>query len=357
MNPAALLTRLVARTLPQRLRARYAEEWLADLERAPELGLSRWTVVAGALSFAVHLDRDDEAVTGISPAVEAMRRARWAAALLSAALILAFGVFRSTLWGFGPLLSGGALVVAELAIAVFALLGVLWGIAAARIGRSAHGTGRVLAVASNGAAAAITLLAVAVLPLFGTMVTIALLAVALLQGVGEAGSSPTVGLRRQLGGAGAGLVLAVLAIGVLHNLVWNPLAKLPGMSLDQIYAGMAAAEQPNGVFEISVWVALFVALAIGFAICCVRGRPNWARSTRGIVAAGAMLIAATAASQGFPGFMAELGLADTFYVAGGHSAISGAVLDAVALLAVIVAVFAAFAPGRQTIPGLGSPRA
>lgn len=353
MNPAARLTDLVVRTLPEPVRARYREEWLADLADAAELGLSRWTVVTGAASFALRLDRDDEAVTGLPAAVVAARRAQWAAALLSAALILAFGVYRSALWGFGPLLSGGALALAEVAIAAFALFGVLWGVTAVRIGRAVHGSRRVLTVALNGAAAALTLTAVAALPLLGTLATIALLFVVLLQ-VNGAGPPPDCSIRRRLGGAGAGLVLAVLAVGVLHNLVWNPLAKLPGMSLSQIYARLAADEQPNGVFEVTVWVALFAAAAIGFALCCLLGRPGWARSTRGVMVAGAMLIAAAAASQGFPGFMAELSLADTFQVAGGDRAISGAVLDAVALLAVIAAVFAAFLPVRSASPP-GSP--
>lgn len=354
MNPTAVLIKLVVRTLPEPLRPRYREEWLADLADAPEIGLSRWTVLAGAVSFAVRLDRDDASVTGISAAEASVRRAHWAAALLSAALILAFGVFRSTLWGSAPLVSGGALVVAELAIAAFAVLGALWGSAAIRIGRSAHGTRQVLKIALNGAAAALTLTTVAVLPFYGTMVTIALLAAVLLQNVGG-GAPATVRSRRRLGGAGAGLLLAVLAVGVLHNLVWNPLAKLPGMSLDQIYAGIAAAGQASGVFEITVWAALFVMLAAGFAVCCVRGWPSWARSARGIVVAGAMLIAAAAASQGLPGFMAELSLADVFYIAGGDSAISGVVLDGVALLAVIVAVFAAFVPAPRTVPELAAP--
>jgi len=109
MNLARTLIVLSAKTLPVHVRDRYREEWLADVQHAPELGVSRASVVIGALSASIALDRDEPAVTGIPSDIETLRRARWSAAFLCGALVMGGGAFVYSLDGSESPLDGGLL--------------------------------------------------------------------------------------------------------------------------------------------------------------------------------------------------------------------------------------------------------
>lgn len=355
MRLASGLTMLVVRTLPGRLRGRYREEWLADLERAEEAGLSPGSVVLGALSFAVHLDRDDVAITGVPAAEATRRRARWAAAFGLGALILAFGGFRSTLDGSAPRLADGALGTASMLVFVLigglAALGLVSGIAAVRIGLPVHGGKRIAQVVLTGGILALTFTAVAVLPFAGTLTTFAVLAVGLLRmasGPFESDVARAFPVRARvgLGAAFTAFVVVVVAVGVLHILVWNPLAKLPGLSLGEIHAGIVAAGEPSGVVMVAGWAALLLAAAIAFPIWCGLERFGGSRPTRHLVVAGTLLVAAAGLTQRFAGFMTGLAVADAFNVSGGDVALSALILNVVSMLALVVAVGAALVPAR-----------
>lgn len=355
MSPTQILIRLSVRTLPERLRDRYREEWLADLQRVPELGVSRLAVLAGALAMSAGLDRDDPAVTGIPVKVETIRRARWSASFLCGALILAFGAFMYSLRGFAPYLDGGALAAASTPvltlIASFALIGIAKGIGAVRIGIAAYGVKWVVRMVLLGVGVVLAVPFVSIFPIFGMLMALAGVTTALfLAAGGPRGQLPQqpftamsrVGLSSML----ALLAVGVVVVGVLHILVWNPLAKMPGMGLSDIYAAMAEAQQPSGVVVVATWAALFIAAALALPICCSLKRFAGPRSTRRIIVAGVMLVTTAGVTQWLAGFTTGMSMADTFFISGGDAAISGALLNVATLLGMIVAVFAALVPAR-----------
>ncbi len=65
-----------------------------------------------------------------------------------------------------------------------------------------------------------------------------------------------------------GLILATVIFDALHLMVWNPLAKVPGRSLDQIYAGLAAANEAQFVPPFLVGWIVFWSLPALSSRCC-----------------------------------------------------------------------------------------
>ncbi|WP_162903695.1 hypothetical protein [Leucobacter sp. wl10] len=353
MSLIQTLIELAVRTLPAPLQARYREEWAADLEQASQLGISRVSVLSGAFATSARLDRDDPRVTGIPSKVETIRRARWSAAFLCSALILAAGTFAVSLTSADQHLNDGVMAVSGTVtfatIAVFALIGIVNGIGAVRIGLSTFGLKRIAQFVLFGIAAVLSMAVTAVFPILGVLMAPAAVATALfLAAGGPRGQLPQQPLRTvsRIGLSAMFSLLAICAVAfaTLHILVWNPLAKMPGMSLSEIYAAMYEAEQPTGVAVVAVWAGLFIAAAIAFPICCSLRRFAGPRSTRRIIVTGAMLITAVGVTQWFAGFTIGMSLADTFFVSGGDSAASGVALSVITTLAAVFAVFASFVP-------------
>lgn len=353
MNLMPTLIELAVRTLPAPLQARYREEWAADLEQASKLGVSRVSVLSGACAMSARLDRDDPQVTGIPSKVETIRRARWSAAFLCSALVLTVGTFVVSWTSADQPLNDSIMAVTGTVtfatISVFALIGIVNGIGAVRIGLSTFGLTRIAQFVLIGIAAVLSLAVIAVFPILGVLMTPAAVATALfIAAGGPRGQLPQQPLRTA-SRIGLSTIFSLLAIGAvvfatLHILVWNPMAKMPGMPLSEIYAAMDEAEQPTGVAFVAVWAGLFIAASIAFPICCSLTRFAGHRSTRRIIVTGAMLIAAVGVTQWFAGFSIGMSLADTFFVSGGDSAATGVALSVVTTLAAVFAVFAAFVP-------------
>lgn len=359
MSLAHFLIKLSAMTLPAQLRDRYREEWLADVEHAPELGVSRASVVVGALSASITLDRDEPAVTGIPSDIETLRRARWSAAFLCCALVIGGGAFVYSLDGAESPLGGGlltAIIATMLAAAVcLAVIGVVEGIRALRIGVPAYGARGVATAILLGLGSMLTIAVAALFPIVGALWVMGAVGVALLLAAGgprrqspqePMHTSSRVGLSAMFSVATVGVV----AVGALHIFVWNPLAKMPGMSLSAIYDGMAAAGQSADFVGVGIWAALFVVTAVALPIGCALPRFAGPRSTRRIITAGSMLVATAAATSWLAGFGMGLSLADAFLIDGGDAAGGGAVLTAVTVLALVAAVFAALVPARWRTP-------
>ena len=91
MTAAERAVRVVARTLPGPIRARYREEWLADVAGATEHGMSPASVAVGAAVFAITLDRDLPSVSGFSLPEQSRHHARWALAFTGLAALLGLG--------------------------------------------------------------------------------------------------------------------------------------------------------------------------------------------------------------------------------------------------------------------------
>lgn len=359
MRAVQVLTRLVAQTLPGNVRGRFREEWLADLARAPEIGVSRWGVLLGAVAMSVRLERDNPAVTGIPMAIQAVRRARWAAVLLGSALLLVFAAFVG--WATTDLGSdslGTWLGAVGGIVAFFVVFGVVNAVKAVQIGIAVYGTKPVMRIALTGLGGAVMLLVVALVPITGMLAAFGAVATTLfLAAGGPRGQRPQrpLGTRARVGlsVAFSALTVVTVAVGAVHVLVWNPLAKIPGLGLSEIYAALAVAQEPSGVGLVAAWAGIFVIAAVAFPVCCALPRFAGSRSTRRIVVVGALLVAAAAMTQWLAGFTTGMSLADTFATSGGDAAVSGPILAVVALLAVMTALFAGFAPGRWQAPEAG----
>jgi len=138
------------------------------------------------------------------------------------------------------------------------------------------------------------------------------------------GSLPRASLRRRasLGAAFALAAFAVVAVSLTQILVWNPLAKVPGLPLDAIYAEMTAAGQlvvPAGHMILVMWAASSMLGAVGFAAISLR---PWQTTPR-IAVEGFALVGLIAATQWFASFNMGMALADTFMTDGGDATIVG----------------------------------
>lgn len=155
--------------------------------------------------------------------------------------------------------------------------------------------------------------------------------------------------RLLLASAFSAATMTVVAAGLMHILVWNPLARMPGLDLDRIYGQMAAAGQGTGSAMIIAWAGIVTVLALALAVCsCV---PRWAPffTPRRICVTGLLLIGATVFFHWFAGFAMEMNMADTFATSGGDAAASGPALAVVGQLALVAALFVALAPiGSRT---------
>ncbi len=291
--------RLAVLALPPVLRRRYREEWSADLAGVHELGLSPYAVLAGAFGTVLSIDRTDPMITGLPRSELRQRRGRWATALLTAAVLLAAG---STLHGY---VTGSALGVIMTVIITIGVLAGCWMV----IG--------VFRIRSGS-------------PVVPTAVRSAV-------------PAPTP-IRWAYGAGFALAILVVVAVGLLDVTVWGPLAMVPGSTLDEIYAAMAAAEEGTGVHLLIGWGILAVAAAVGFLVFCGVARPARTLTRQQLLAPGLLLTAGMIMVGWFAGFPIGMGLGDTFDTADGNVALSGSVLALAGLLALTGGTFAALAP-------------
>ncbi|TFC94093.1 MULTISPECIES: hypothetical protein [Cryobacterium] len=348
MSLADTLVAAVAWTLPGLARQRYREEWLGDVGGARDLELSHWSIVGGALVTAITIDRTNPSVTGITRTNLVVNRMRWAAALLGSAAVLRFGLFiwgRYEMIGLAPLGRGIQVVSIFLAtLGLFACVGTL--VIAFHSG--SRRTGLVLAA---GVAAVCALMAVVmVMPFLGILAVPASLGaiiVAVSRTRKPASSRPLSRWSRVLVALPfTALALLIVAAGVLHISVWNPLAKVPGLNLDEIYSAMSAAgESPMSTF-LMAWAIFWGAVALTLPILCGSRGIAWFFTYRRIIVVGLLTVGATASFHWFAGFNMGMSLADTFMTGGGDAAISGPAIGVVGQTALVVALLIGLPPHR-----------
>lgn len=358
MNAAGRTLRLLAATLPSPVRNRYREEWLADLDGARELGMRPVAILAGALSTVVRIDRTAPSVSGMSVPALAARRARWGVAVLGAS-----GLVAVALWTTGASLAFDdrfatglaevqrpAVVVAAMGIAVGLLL---LATALAMIVPGPRGLGVVLAVL----ALPIGVLALGMVALSGMMlfffaasgagvIAVALVALANPHARGDRRRSGWVAV------AFAVALLAIAATGILHVAVWNPLAKVPGLTLDEIYAGLAAAAETPSPVILTAWAAGAIASALAILIAASPIRRLRDRfSTRRVLVVGLLAVTGSAFSVWLAGFSHGMSIADAFMTSGGDAVGTASVLTVIGVAAGIPGMILAVAPGpRPTAP-------
>lgn len=354
ITPQWIVTAL-ARTLPPAARIRYREEWLADLDGAAELDLSSAEIVRGALATTLTIDRTAPATTGVSRAALMARQARWAIAFLASAAVLIIGTW---LWGGFrelPVTAGlGGLhlagVVIQLAAVVLAALGTMFALSAVTTGTAVYGFRRI----------AITLgvIAVGALVVLGSMLTLRILvavpmllaAVAAIVVIASGGTPSAADSSRSTRRAllatlpFTALTLAAVTVGALHITLWNPLARVPGYSLDEIYAAMAAAGEGAGVVFIVIWAGFWSALAILLPIVASLRSLARVLTTRRLVVLGLLIVSGTITFQWAAGFAMGMGLADTFATSGGDASPTGPWLTITGMTALVVALIVGLRP-------------
>ncbi|MWB98346.1 hypothetical protein [Agromyces seonyuensis] len=347
---------LAASTLPAAIRAERREAWRADLRDAESLGLGRSGIAVGAVRAALATPRDARA-WGIAPGRLAVRRGRWAIALFVVAVILVVAG-----WLAPPL--PGAIVGTGLLLGA-AFLGAVGLVLA---GAALHA---LLAGQPAGARWTIVLLApIAAIPVLAVVLLLggmpAVVAGTLLGGLGIAAATwwwprdPDPRRRRSRPGiperfgarasafAGAVAISGALAVVVLNIFVWEPMAKVPGLRLDELYARMSAAgESPtSSVPFVVVWVVSWLPLVVGLLLVAVVGpRGRLARlDARRLARAALVAVAAIGFGQWFAGFGMGMSVADAFGTTGGGAGWVTAAISATSLLCGIAAALRVLPP-------------
>jgi hypothetical protein len=131
------------------------------------------------------------------------------------------------------------------------------------------------------------------------------------------------------------VLTAYSVAGAYQTLVWNPLAAVPGASLDEIYAALDAADETLGAPQVIAWSAVGVALAVVALIGTILRR---APRPRHVIAGYLALVVLAAPSHWFVAFTGGMGIADAFATSGGDHAPWGGMLylaSGLALLALV----------------------
>lgn len=354
------------RLLPDGRRERYREEWSADLRDAPVAGVSSAQLVAGAFGVVLRTPRSPEAF-GLTPRALAGRRLRWSVAWIAAAATLALGSMFTR-----PFMDGGSFGDARSALlAVIALAGgagLVW-LAAAVHGMLAARTAGLRWAATLGvvvfAVPALAVASVAVMPMMmlgGLLAGVATFVFAWALPADPDRRRTWPGLPARLGTRATALVGALVVFGgaalaVVHILVWNPSSKVPGLSIPEIYAQMAARGEPAGlaVTWAIVWGANWVPLGLLFLATAVFGNRGVLRrlDARRIARATLVALIGIGFTQWVAGFSMGMSVADAFAVSGGDAALSGLLLTAAATAAGVIVALRVLPPTSAARPTHG----
>ena len=348
---------LAAALLPPHIRDRYREQWLADLRDAKEAGIRGSEIVVGAFVFGATINRAAPEISGMPLEIFALRKARWGVAFLASSLILAFsfythaGTFFANFWN-----STGLLLVVlnglSYAIAAGMIVAFLLGIAnlVSAIVRTRNRLAQVAILLLLAGVGTITVggLGSMNFALLGLGIVLVMasggVAIAVLTSIRLAPSSPRAA-RSELraGVVGTAALLALVAVGTVDLLVWNPLAMVPGLVLDEIYAGIGAGLTGDLVF-IVVWTVFWGVLAFAPIVLT---RPRFARlGAHTIVVATLVLAGAAIFFKFWAGFGIGMDIADGFGVSGGDASILAGLLDLAGTLALVAAVLLTVPPRR-----------
>ena len=355
---------VAVRLLPGARRERYREEWSADLRDASTAGVSSAQLVAGAFGVVLRTPRSAEAF-GLTPSALAGRRLRWSVAWIAAAATLAVGSFLTPPFTDDVVgeVRSSLLVIA----AVIGVIGTFWLAAAVHGLLAARGTG-VRWAATLGvvifAVPALAVLSVAVMPMLmlgGLLAGVATFVFAWgLPADGDPERRRTwPGLPARLGTRATALVGALVVVGgaalaVVHILVWNPLSKVPGLALPELYSQMADRGEPAGsaVTWAIVWGANWVPLGLLFLATAIFGNRGLLRrlDARRIARAALVALVGIGFTQWVAGFSMGMSVADAFAVSGGDSAPSGLLLTAAATAAGVIVALRVLPPSSAARP-------
>ena len=152
---------------------------------------------------------------------------------------------------------------------------------------------------------------------------------------------------------GAALVLAVVVVGAIDLLVWNPLTKVPGTDLVTIYRLLAERDGfslTGTLVATGIWAAFWTVPALLVAALAVH-RIGDALTPRRLVIVMLALVGAAIFFRFFTGFGIGMSIADSFATSGGDASIVSAVLPWVGQLSLAAAAIAfGWAPRARIQP-------
>lgn len=134
--------------------------------------------------------------------------------------------------------------------------------------------------------------------------------------------------------AGVCVVVAYAVLAAVQIFVLNPLAAVPGVALNEIYAEMDAAGEGNGWIFAVVVLAGACVLAVALAVAVLRARMG----PEGAAMMFLAFLVGGAPTYFMASFGPGMGLADTFGVSGGDHSGWGALFYGVSLLALVTLV-------------------
>lgn len=299
------------------------------------------------------------------PPIAASTRARWGLASIVGSFVLALGLlFNGGYRRFaeaGPVahdvLTTVGIGLTGAAVAMFAV-GLVALVTAIRIAAST--VGRAMLIAAIGGLVLLASCAVLLLFLpflgFGLLVVGATIGAAVVVAAGppfvlQRVVAPATRRRVALACGLALANLALIALGTVHILLWNPLARIPGLTIDEIYAEMSARGEGGGGVMVVAWAVLWGLVSIALGVVGSLSRMATVLTARRITVLGLLLIGVTVFFHWWAGFGMGMSLADTFATSGGDAAVSGPILSLVGQLALVAALFVALVPPRPNTQG------
>ncbi len=136
----------------------------------------------------------------------------------------------------------------------------------------------------------------------------------------------------QAAAVGVVLITGYAVAGTFQTLVWNPLAAVPGLTLEEIRAAMAKANEVLAGPLVLAWAGTGIVLAALVPTAAQRG-PGLRVST--VVRMDLLLLVLAAPSHWFASFPAGMGIADTFATTGGDHSRWGNLLYLVSAVAMV----------------------
>ncbi|MFF2843399.1 hypothetical protein [Paenarthrobacter sp. NPDC057981] len=132
------------------------------------------------------------------------------------------------------------------------------------------------------------------------------------------------------------VVIAVYSVAAaLQILVWNPLAAVPGASLEEIHAGLARGNESISVAAVVAWSSIGTVLA-GVVVLLTATRV--VSRMRIVVILDLLILSMGAPIYFVTSFPAGMALADAFFISGGDYAPWGGLLCLVSAAALTAAL-------------------
>jgi hypothetical protein len=259
------------------------------------------------------------AITGNSRATTVPDRWQWTAAILGGGGVLGFGTFMyADRGGFTIALMqalASTLVIAGVVLGIGAVVAMLTLLSRGVVSPTVMIIAQVLGLVAAGAVATILFGSPGMIGGAGAVITLVLIATR--TGLPSTYDDRTAGtLRTAWSVPLAVLMLVTVIIDALHVRVWNPLAKVPGHSLEEIYAGLAAVGQASAAFPFLVlWAVFWSPPALLFPLLCRVGR----LTPRMTAVLGLLMVGCVTFTGIYPAAAVSVGIADTFGTDGGDA--------------------------------------